>query len=1483
MAQELLTNILTFKILPADILKWLSSDDSDVDHSLEFNKYCQKDEFINYFLNYLQKQFTSILCNTNVHTKVLKKQVSKSDKEESCLSFENFSEMNTDYKYYDENSQTITKEENLSQEIQSEKLQNIANSKCLNKSPQTSTPNILKNNSAKKRIQPVKCSNSLKNVIDPAFKNSIEYEQIDKSIERKIHFDSPLHSARHSNQFLQSPMSALYNNSISSLSPINMSPNVYNKSYSDGSCQLSKASEKSLNNLSRNSKNSPRQNFNLSDFVVSDRGSNKKNKKKLNKSKNESQNSINQLASDLLSVQAEQNLKKKKVNPTRLETTDEKANKESPIFGIVSRPNIKNPQFLDVPTVEKCTDNESFKIERRLVKLERQKKPDEIASDASDVIVEENQSVLETLQNIHSKITNASVITVNKTLVENKHILNILAELYSGFLDFNLIINPMSELYLMMQLITANYTANVKQSGSNISTVYDVKEIKSLDSDNRNTKKNNSSFSRKCLQFEKCLSQSKNEFISFPEGIKSVESSDEKLESLNLDGLVTSLNNLNVQLDTKVNDSSLNESSMSHIQIIDTVDSDIKLFLDNPHNCVHFAIQVLHYQKPFLNSLDRVTLKLLYENKLISNFNPELHLFFKKIYYERVFESKQTKSSSFTCTADSNVCFQLETDNREKFPSTLAFQDFKKQRDLFYEILKIWEQNHLSPNWSFQLALKYKIKTLLSMHVDVANLTHFTRLFKSQMLISCIQSEQQADSLDHETLNFLKDIKDINQDKLSQLQKKLVTPLSQNGPVPLPSFPGAQEFFKNFILCASKPIFYMYLENILTHDIMELNDSNFTRSDIEELETAVDGTTKQNFLLCVATLRLLSKFLGYLHALPYNSKTAMVEDIMNTQISLRSKCLPRIGLQECLEYALVHGKLSLTVPWIVEYLAMMDPITIRLPYFKKVLETLYCIYRTTNQCSIAKNEDFMSHKTAILIKLVIGWLFELPTFPKELYCSWQFKYNNAILKAVHEKIQSSESNYNLVEDNDSIVSMKCSIFLDRLQLIDERILYLCCPFLKEFKILLTPGNSNVASLTSFRHVTPVSSKLQKKTEKFDVENLQVRLEEAFFHSQPASTQKTIEYVSERVASSCVKYIYNKLLPFERHKNNIVLKIIIEKNLDGSKLNSEIVKKILLEEKHLLFEQASSAVESLKKQISEVIPQMCKKKITQSIESLLPDDCVESIREIAAKIGTRISMERIDQWTQSYLINGSVFIKDMEATLEKMLTSNETSLDKIVQLNPAGENERKVHNQKDTGPAFIIDELREVILNILETRGLNLSMQVISTLCDQIYESLIEQADVTSSMKMIIQMLSVDLVLFLISYRNDLLSNEVQEKLFKIWKIHEFSHPEAPLNRLFSLRNIKLIAVARDTNTWLYFGKMLNALLRNNMITINTLSEQAVALLRMEWPIDVMKNLSKCIMEAIQNYHVCHEETEKIKKMLEWLAGAYNDMDKDGFN
>jgi len=69
--------------------------------------------------------------------------------------------------------------------------------------------------------------------------------------------------------------------------------------------------------------------------------------------------------------------------------------------------------------------------------------------------------------------------------------------------------------------------------------------------------------------------------------------------------------------------------------------------------------------------------------------------------------------------------------------------------------------------------------------------------------------------------------------------------------------------------------------------------------------------------------------------------------------------------------------------------------------------------------------------------------------------------------------------------------------------------------------------------------------------------VQLQLEESFFHGQPASTRKSVEYVAERVASCCVKHICSKLLTSIKQQGAAdVAQLISASDVVTSAANSE---------------------------------------------------------------------------------------------------------------------------------------------------------------------------------------------------------------------------------------------------------------------------------------------------------------------------------------
>lgn len=81
---------------------------------------------------------------------------------------------------------------------------------------------------------------------------------------------------------------------------------------------------------------------------------------------------------------------------------------------------------------------------------------------------------------------------------------------------------------------------------------------------------------------------------------------------------------------------------------------------------------------------------------------------------------------------------------------------------------------------------------------------------------------------------------------------------------------------------------------------------------------------------------------------------------------------PRINLYAHVCGAREQGRLVITVPWVVEYLSMIDQLAPQLDHIKTLLQLLLRLYRrSSSHFGSERNE---SH---LLLLLHLGWLFEV--------------------------------------------------------------------------------------------------------------------------------------------------------------------------------------------------------------------------------------------------------------------------------------------------------------------------------------------------------------------------------------------------------------------------------------------------------------------------------------------------------------------------
>lgn len=126
---------------------------------------------------------------------------------------------------------------------------------------------------------------------------------------------------------------------------------------------------------------------------------------------------------------------------------------------------------------------------------------------------------------------------------------------------------------------------------------------------------------------------------------------------------------------------------------------------------------------------------------------------------------------------------------------------------------------------------------------------------------------------------------------------------------------------------------------------------------------------------------------------------------------------------------------------------MLDFLSLRLPYYISVYKILFNLYRTYYQY------ERCYFYNVSLVRLSLGWLFELPHFPDMEF----FAHLNET-----ESFQNSSENKEREKKA-----------LDDLQIVDENLLYTFCPYLEEIKkVLLTDA---VNSQATVKHITPVTA------------------------------------------------------------------------------------------------------------------------------------------------------------------------------------------------------------------------------------------------------------------------------------------------------------------------------------------------------------------------------------------------------------------------
>uniref|UniRef100_A0A8C2TVD0 Codanin 1 n=1 Tax=Coturnix japonica TaxID=93934 RepID=A0A8C2TVD0_COTJA len=794
------------------------------------------------------------------------------------------------------------------------------------------------------------------------------------------------------------------------------------------------------------------------------------------------------------------------------------------------------------------------------------------------------------------------------------------------------------------------------------------------------------------------------------------------------------------------------------------------------HNCVYFAVQVLDYQYEIISHLEKGTLKFLAENERIACFSPTLHERLKQAY-----ENSTAKVSLLLPCSVQSVSFQPETDNRSNFPSDRAFHIFKKQRDIFYELLREWEDNHEKPGWDFERVLGSKIRAMMAHLSATCNHSHFARLFQKQLTQMCKDpiggGVSWGDTPDQDVLNMLGP---DNLSRLKRLQERFVVPQSIRGPCPPPSFPGCQQFFRDFILSAGSYQFNQHLVDSLCLKILELDGLTLVEHEHSDGETDMDEQDeKKRFTVVLLSLRLLAKFLGFLVFLPYRTVEQPTRDLQDTAVALRNQTLPVLDILKLLRRSIQNQRSVLTIPWIVEFLSLVDHVAPFLDYYRKV----FCLLLLM----ILSEEKEMSFLNKLLILAVLGWLFQVPSVPEELFFATDVRQEG----------------------------------LDNVPLVDQQLLYTCCPYLGELRKLLASfvAGSGVKNGGFMRKITPTAAEtLAPKT------SITQRKLQAFFHNQPPSLRRTVEFVAERVGSNCVKHIKATLVAELVQRAEVMLQDKVkEEDANHDKLLEEVCG-------HLYDEGAQALI--------------------KASYHLLPAKVLSSAEDIAVELAT----EKACGWLSANI--AALIKREVKATFNRML--------KVPGLPLPNEDARELRRDCSPGclhrapfPSQIINEIKDVLCVAVGPRDegevidpgwlecllgrLSQTLRCRKFMCptseQQLAKCTVELASLLgkSVMKSCLRLKCVINILLNPWLQRFLKNNptcDLLKLLLSVWK-EDFGTP-VPVQLMFSRKNIGYLAEAKQQE-WDLFHFILRGLVECELMKTSEIESCLRSLEELPWP------------------------------------------------
>lgn len=792
------------------------------------------------------------------------------------------------------------------------------------------------------------------------------------------------------------------------------------------------------------------------------------------------------------------------------------------------------------------------------------------------------------------------------------------------------------------------------------------------------------------------------------------------------------------------------------------------------HNCIFFGVTVLSKLQHMLHLLDKNTLFSLCEIPFLSRFSPELI----NVLQDHCKEKQEIAAKSLPLN---RVPFLLDEDSRENFIDGHSFTNFRKQRDLFCELLRDWQQQPLgSTDLKFKEIFSRKAKLLINLGPSTVNLHHLARLFQNQLIASCLGFEVNEVYDD-----LLSDIQRNFPVKFEKLRQRFMTPFCVGEPNPRPTFYGIQAFFSELIQAASSVTLNQHLQDIFVSKILDLNNVNI----LSDGESSSLNMVKEQFVFLLHTLRLLGKFLGHLYFLPYKMSEPLPASIISSQLVSRQNSVPPLDILQLLKRAIKNNQVILTVPWIIEYLSMIDPVNKNLSYVEETLQILVVIYRGKYIFS-SNSLNFW------FMRIIIGWLFDVLCYPT--------KYSFLLQPITIER------------------NMKCK-GLDSLAVIDKQLVHSCCPYLIEFRVLIHSYLNGIKNKTrEIRKITPLSTAKPHVTISQTKQQTEMQLEENFFFLHPPSLKKTVEFLSERTASKIINKIRTEVTEFKLHCVKHVTSqekyksLVVDAKSNATKLKS-YVESCIVE----LYEKSQS-------KIAHFIHTKCLEDIEHIMPYLVSDDIQPPVMKMCCQITHRLAVDKIVDWC------------DINLNLIDIIGDIKNKLNHLSKGEGDGDKESNLVLSRT------ISLLRELVLTIhsFPWSSVENKMCVLSEA-----KSLVTK-EIGITAKRLLVGLTIDLYIALLVHYPLKCDEDLNRMFIEIWSIGKNI---CDLETSFiGVQNVKYFLIAKDFDaSCAKFMCIFEELLKTGVFKRNRLGDYLTKLKSLQWKDSRVDAVLHCISNALK--------------------------------